>query len=217
MKRRISNATLLGMFLVATVGSGALAPGQDPAAEGQWGPVLNWPVKAIHMFVLKNGKVLAFQGGTPTACILFDPVTGNVTSFNGPENPLHKLLSSGHAALSDGKILFTGGVPPVPTTTLYDPDVDPPGAASWIPQDPGSGDPVFTDRFYPTCTTLGDGTVLTMAGDGIAAPVADTPAIFDATQPTGQDLQWTPSSSNGAPLWLPTPRSGVLWQSSGMT
>lgn len=63
MKRRLSNATLLGLFLVATVGSGAQARGQNPAAEGQWGPILNWELTAINMIVLKNGKVLAFEPG----------------------------------------------------------------------------------------------------------------------------------------------------------
>lgn len=107
------------------------------------------------MIVLKNGKVLVFA--TPvfiTRCILFEPphcVSGandtlpcdtvldcpggvcmdDVIPFDGPDAPnLHLLLSSGHAALADGKILFTGGTPAVATTTLYDPDVDPPGPAA---------------------------------------------------------------------------------------
>ncbi len=136
MKGNMANLTLLGVFLLGTIGIGAQAPGQDPAAEGQWGPVLNWPIQAIHMVVLKNGKVLSFQlpsGLNPnTPCILFDPVSEMVTAeFDGPADPnRHRLVSSGHAALADGKIFFTGSWETVPTTTLYDPDVDPPGPAS---------------------------------------------------------------------------------------
>ena len=214
MKRRMSNATLLGVFLVATVGSGTQAPGLDPASIGQWGPVLSWPVRGTHTVVLKNGKVLAFGGaGLPINCLLFEPpvcVGGandtmpcdfaqncpgggvcmyNVTPFFGPNDPPHGLLSSGHVALADGKIMFTGGSDVVAETTLYDPDVDPPGPASWISQDDGSGGPVFTKRFYPTCTVLGDGTVLVTAGL-LSDQSANTPAIFDPTMPAGQGLQW---------------------------
>ncbi len=158
------------------------------------------------MLVLKNGKVLAFTQGypPPTTCLLFDPVPDPPTfvTFDGPASPdPHDLLCTGHVALADGKIFFTGSAPFAWTTTLYDPDVEPPGPASWIPQDDGSGGDEFTDRFYPTCTLLGDGTVLVTAGRYFANneinPEADIPAIFDPSQPTGQGLQWRSLISAG--------------------
>ena len=129
MKKRTSKLMLLGLLMVATVGSGAQAPGQEPGTEGQWGDLRSWPFKGFHMIVLKNGKVLVCAPNAPTSCLLFDPphcVGGandtlpcdkdadcsgglceeTVTTFDGPAIPnFHALISSGHAALADGKIL----------------------------------------------------------------------------------------------------------------
>ena len=33
----------------------------DPGQVGQWGPVVNWPVVGIHVALLPNGKVLAWD------------------------------------------------------------------------------------------------------------------------------------------------------------
>ena len=33
----------------------------DPGQAGQWGPVVNWPVVGIHVALLPNGKVLAWD------------------------------------------------------------------------------------------------------------------------------------------------------------
>lgn len=73
MKRHMLNLTLIALFAVAGIGSGARAPAQ-PAVEGQWGPLRTWPIEeGIHMIVLKNGKVLAYDARVPTQCLLFDP------------------------------------------------------------------------------------------------------------------------------------------------
>ena len=33
----------------------------DEGEVGQWGPVIDWPVVGIHMALLQNGKVLAYD------------------------------------------------------------------------------------------------------------------------------------------------------------
>ena len=33
----------------------------DPGQVGQWGPVVDWPVVGIHVALLPNGKVLAWD------------------------------------------------------------------------------------------------------------------------------------------------------------
>ena len=119
MKRHFVHVAVLCAFCVAIVATGAPVFGQDPSAEGQWDPVLDdWPLVAIHMVLLKNGKVLCFGGiediPAPTPWILFDPGDGTVTGpFETPAHPngdaKHNLFCSGHSALPDGTIVFNGG------------------------------------------------------------------------------------------------------------
>ena len=62
----------------------------DPGQAGQWGPVVNWPVVGIHVALLPNGKVLAwdsvgdgatesFPDQTFTRATVYDPATGTQT------------------------------------------------------------------------------------------------------------------------------------------
>lgn len=175
MKPRILNMPALvlacGTIFVSTPGAWADHP-------GKWDPVANWTSDPIHLILLKNGKVLGIEWsgifGGVNPCILFDPITGDITPFNGPTSPVHDLFCSGHSALPDGRILFVGGVNDVADgtvqATVYDPDQH-----SWIEQ---ADNPAA--RFYPTCTTLGDGTVLVMAGMlDPNDPGPNTPAIFN--------------------------------------
>ena len=45
------------------------SPANDPSVVGQWSSVMNWPLVAVNMILLKNGKVLMYDGGP--ACIGF--------------------------------------------------------------------------------------------------------------------------------------------------
>ena len=77
MKRCISNLVALGVFCGSILGSGTGVAAQAPGLDvvGQWDPILDWPLEAIHMIALKNGKVLCVydrQSGTDKF-MLFDP------------------------------------------------------------------------------------------------------------------------------------------------
>ncbi len=151
--------------------------------------------------------------------------------------------------LPDGRLFFAGGGGDNEfrvRATILDPDrvtVDSEGNVTcdgcWItqqdmpdlyPEDSSKN----TARFYPTCTTLGDGRILVMGGSSNSSgcPLSEheggnTPMIFDATQSIGS--QWTvlanaencpgpgfgPDTSGSPPSWcvdLPACDSVVPWQ-----
>ncbi len=159
------------------------APGPclNPDRFGCWGPVLQWNIEAIHSILLRTGKVLIVNPSNPNQCRLFDPATDTVGPiFSGPAN--HWLFCAGHSQLTDGRVLFAGGIGAgVSGTSIYDP-VAPAGASPW-----STPDAPPADRFYPTCTTLGNGEILVMAGE-VGDPNANTPNTFDGRAPT--QLQW---------------------------
>src|SRR5436309_2970235 len=77
---------------------------QDPAAVGQWSPVMTWPRIAIHTHVLPTGKVLYWsRGGTAT---LWDPATNTNTPAS---NPGPDIFCAGHTFLADGQLFVAGG------------------------------------------------------------------------------------------------------------
>lgn len=92
--------------------------GPDAHLTGEWSPVINLPVVAIHTSVLPNGKVLMWDsisdlpaetvdGHTFTRAVVWDPVTGVATPADS--NTGYNLFCSGHAALPDGKLFIAGG------------------------------------------------------------------------------------------------------------
>lgn len=120
--------------------------------------------------------------------IQFDPLTRAVTliweaNFTVPGQDFpndHRIYCSGHTSLADGRILFRGGGGEGPgeiETTVFDPfQTDPllrfvpaPTEAWCLDSSapPGEWPPQYSDpvtRWYPTCTTLGNGNVLITDG-----------------------------------------------------
>ena len=71
----------------------AAAVAADPGQVGQWGPVVDWPVVGIHVALLPNGKVLAWDSVGDAAtetypvqdftrATVYDPITGAQTPVN---------------------------------------------------------------------------------------------------------------------------------------
>lgn len=194
MKTRVLSTRSL--VLIALIGAIFTAPptamGVDLSVEGQWGSVLEFNEKTVHMVVLKTGKVLCIGSASqlsPNPYVLFDPSDDSfndppyLTPVDGGGVAIHNVFCSGHAPLADGRIVFTGGGPAYARhTTVFDPDVGTEG--SWELEDDDGPAP----RFYPTFTRQADGTLMTIAG----GPHPDTriPTIFDITQNPGS--QWTP-------------------------
>jgi len=123
----------------------------EPDQSGAWTAPVAWPIVAVHLMLLPNGKVLAIgRTGTPQ---LWDPATDVFTPAPAPA----WLFCSGHTLLADGRILVAGGHITdnhgLPNITYYT------AGTGW-----SAGPPMARGRWYPTTTTLGNGDVLITAG-----------------------------------------------------
>jgi galactose oxidase len=136
-------------------GSTACSPPPSLAPEtrlGEWSEPFSWPVVAVHLHLLPDGRVLSWGHiGVPQ---VYDPATGSFTAVPSPS----LLFCSGHTFLSDGRLLVSGGHLDdrrgIPDANLFDP-----ATSTWSPLPR-----MNFARWYPTATTLGDGTVIVLAG-----------------------------------------------------
>jgi Domain of unknown function (DUF1929)/PKD domain len=137
--------------------------GAQVNVQGQWQTLPNlMPINPVHAALLHNGKVLVVSGSgnLPTnsnlQAAVFDPQTGTVTT-----QPVSwDMFCNGMVVLPDGRAFVNGG------TLQYDPFH---GELRSAVYDLTTG--AFTDvqsmahgRWYPTVTTLADGTVMTFSG-----------------------------------------------------
>lgn len=151
--------SFLGLIALA-VASPAAA---QASVQGQWQTLPNlMPINPVHAALLHNGKVLIVSGSgnvpanTNFQAAVFDPATGTIST-----QPVSwDMFCNGMVVLSDGRAFINGG------TLQYDPFH---GELRSAVYDPSNGQ--FTDvqsmahgRWYPTVTTLGDGTVMTFSG-----------------------------------------------------
>ena len=158
----------------------------NPATVGSWSNPVSLPAVAVNLILLKNGKVLFYQDGTsPT---VWDYVNGTLTSVpTGPD-----LFCSGHALLSDGRVLVVGGFGGsgnsigIANAELFDPSNN-----TW------TAVPSMTfKRWYPTATTLADGTLLVTAGWQTSNNTnAGIPEVFNPAT-----LSWTRMSAANNPF-----------------
>lgn len=148
-------------------------PVESSAVKGQWEPVFKLPNVAIHAHVLPNGRVLMWgRRDNPNNSLdvhectpfVWNPASGEVTHTEPRQPTLANgttkvnLFCSGHAFLPDGRLLVVGGhledSDGVNQATLYDPSTN-----RWTPTAL-----MNKGRWYPTATTLPDGSVLVLAG-----------------------------------------------------
>jgi len=131
--------------------------------QGQWQTLPNlMPINPVHAALLHNGTVLVVSGSgnlpsnTNLQAGVFDPRTGTVTT-----QPVGwDMFCNGMVVLPDGRAFVNSG------TLQYDPFH---GELRSAVYDLTTG--AFTDvqnmahgRWYPTVTTLGDGTIMTFSG-----------------------------------------------------
>ncbi len=139
---------------------------EPQSTVGQWSAPFPWPVVAVHLHLMPNGKVLSWGRVGPPQ--LWSPETNVFVEI--PSTTM--LFCSGHAFLPDGRLLVTGGhlsdEHGIPDVNTFDPV-----AQRWTAQAPMS-----RGRWYPTSTTLPDGSVLTTAGRDEAGAVVDVPEIW---------------------------------------
>ena len=166
--------------------SGAVTVLGAEAATGKWSGVIPWPIVAVHLAVLPDGRVLSMgKTGVPQ---IWDPETGEFTAAPSPA----WLFCSGHAFLPDGRLLVIGGhiddSKGLPDATIFDYR-----SGSW-----SQGPPMAQGRWYPTATTLPSGEILALAGSDSSGKDVIVPEVwrtgFGWRQLTGAALRvaWYP-------------------------
>lgn len=171
----------------APVQSATITIATTSADGGRWTAPFDWPIVAIHMMMLPDGRVLT-MGRTDNPEV-WDPSTGAFTAVPSPA----RLFCAGHALLADGRVLVAGGHISdghgLPNITFFSAT-----ANAW-----SSGTPMARGRWYPTSTTMGNGDVVILAGTDEDSVVVRIPEVWSngsLRQLTGADkaLPWYPRS-----------------------
>jgi len=158
----------------------------NPAVVGSWSAPVALPAVAVNLILTANNKLLFYDdGATPT---VWDYLSNTFTNISTNAD----LFCSGHALLSDGRILAVGGFGGsgtqigIPNAEIFDPNTN-----TWtaVPK-------MAFSRWYPTATTLSDGRVLVTAGWQTSAHTnAGIPEIYD---PVGN--KWTQLTNANNPF-----------------
>ena len=158
----------------AANGGGACAPPtptvpEPMASAGEWSAPFAWPVVAVHLHLLSDGRVLSWgRLGDPQ---LWDPATGGFTAVPSATD----LFCAGHAFLPDGRLLVAGGhisdFHGLPDANLFDPLTD-----EWA-----SLSPMAHGRWYPTVTTLANGRAVAIAGQDQGGVEVAEPELWDGS------------------------------------
>jgi PKD repeat protein len=139
------------------------------ADAGSWTEPFPWPSVAIHLSLLPTGKVLTWGlAGEPA---IWDPGNGQFTEV--PSQP--ELFCAGHSFLPDGRLLVAGGHIAsdrgIPDISIFSPST-----GGWT-----KSTSMRRGRWYPTNTTLPNGSVVILAGrdevgDEVAEPEVWSPS-----------------------------------------
>ena len=139
------------------------------AEAGSWSAPFPWPVVSLHTSLLPTGRVLSW--GLAGAPQVWDPSTGQFTEVASPV----ELFCAGHSLLPDGRVLVAGGHI-ANDRGIADVTIFSPGTESWTPSTA-----MRRGRWYPTNTTLANGSVLIIAGrDEVGDEVAE-PEIWSSS------------------------------------
>jgi Galactose oxidase-like, Early set domain/Bacterial Ig domain len=154
--------------IAADAAAAAAAVAGAPQDVGQWGPVVDWPVIGVHVALLPNGKVLAYDSigdnatesypvQDHTRATVWDPSTGTQTPVN--VNTGYNVFCSGLAHLVDGRLFLAGGnkdqqLNGIVQTHLFDP-----ASNTW-----SLGPNMAAGRWYPSVTPLRNGEMLITSG-----------------------------------------------------
>jgi hypothetical protein len=174
----------------------AAADTGDAGQIGQWGPVVNWPVVAVHAALLPNGKVLAYDSigdnGTETYPIQDHTRATVWNPANGAQTPVdvntgYNIFCSGLAHLMDGSIFVAGGnkdqqLNGIVQTHLFDPNTN-----KW-----SLGPNMAAGRWYPSVTPLANGEMLITEGGPDMPEVRKTDGALRALNTASLDMPLYP-------------------------
>lgn len=135
------------------------------AEAGAWSEPFAWPIVAVHLHLLPNGRVLSWgKVGEPQ---IWNPATNTFTPAPSPD----LLFCSGHSFLADGRLHVAGGHIDddrgLPDINLYG------SSGGWSP-----AAPMKRGRWYPTNTTMANGAVVIIAGRDEAGLNVPLPEVW---------------------------------------
>jgi PKD repeat protein len=154
--RRRNLKTACGAPALASLAAGSAAE------AGSWTDPFPWPSVAIHLSLLPTGRVLSW--GLIGEPVTWDPLSGEFTEVPSQA----ELFCSGHSLLSDGRVLVAGGHI-ASDRGIADISIFSPSTGAWT-----RSTPMRRGRWYPTNTTLPNGSVVILAGrDEVGDEVAE--------------------------------------------
>ena len=187
---RFVRASVFTLFVLGFV---VLSAWGQANVQGQWQTLpTQMPINPVHIAMMRNGKVLIVSGSanfpsdTNYKAAVWDPQTDTTTI-----QPLsYDMFCNGMIVLPDGRLFVVSG------TLQYDPFHGDPRTSVY---DPATGSFVELQsmahgRWYPTVTTLSDGSVLVFSGLDENGNTSTTTEIYQVgvgwSQPYGAG--WTP-------------------------
>ena len=182
----LTNGTSYTFTVSATnaVGTGSASAPSNPVTpsstpQGQWGPLLTWPIVAVHSVLMHNGKLLQWDGWqTPEPTEVYDPAAQTFTTVNAPSS----IFCSGNVQLPDGRIMTVGGYGVTTTGNqgLVDTNIFDPATQAWT-----RVANMHLPRWYPDLVELPDGRYVAISGNSTNSSTwADTPEVYDPTANT---------------------------------
>jgi hypothetical protein len=162
----------------ATAADARAAAAAVPGAVGEvgsWSAPVDWPVVGVHVALLPNGKVLAYDSvgdhatesypvHDHTRATVWDPQTGEQTDVR--VNTGFNVFCSGLAHLLDGSVFVAGGNKDAQLHGIRQTHVFDPASNTWT-----RGADMAFERWYPSVTGLPDGELLITEGG------PDTPEV----------------------------------------
>jgi hypothetical protein len=187
----------------------AAAVAANPGKAGRWGPVVDWPVVGIHVALLPNGKMLAWDSVGDratetfpvhdfTRATVYDPATGTHTPVNVDTG--YNVFCSGFAHLTDGSLFLAGGNKDAQLNGIVETHLFNPANNDW-----SLGPNMAAGRWYPSVTPLTNGEMLITEGG------PDIPEV----RRTDGTLRTLSTASLGLPLypWLDVAPDGRAFYS----
>ena len=184
----LSNGTTYTFTVTATnaIGSGApsaasnaVTPSSSASTQGQWGPLKQWPIIAIHSVLLANGSVLQWDGWQqPEPTDVWNPATNAFSTQSSPDS----IFCAGVAELPDGRVMEIGGYGGLSTGNLgiNDTSIFDPSTSTWT-----RVANMHYPRWYPDLVELANGNYLAISGNtSDAATWADTPEVYNPSANT---------------------------------
>ena len=193
-ERRLEQHT---MAVTATDAAAAAAAVTGSTSQvGQWGPVVDWPVVGMHVALLGNGKVLAYDSvgdnatetyeiQDRTRATVWDPATGAQTPVD--VNTGYNLFCSGLAHLMDGTLFLAGGNKDTQLNGIVQTHIFNSNTNTW-----SLGPNMAAGRWYPSVTPLANGETLITEGGPDMPEVRKTDGGLRALTTASLDLPLYP-------------------------